>query len=321
MLLKYLNSNRPAVLFLLPFFALSIWLPMLIYEKQGQANMVTHYSFFLQKDLLLNGIPGFISALSCMVFTGILLNRIIINSELSAKTSHIYAFMYVLAETALRTDYGFYSWQLGQLFIVASLWPLLKISNQRQVINLTFESGLLIGIASLIYPPSLLIVFIIPFFLQAFRPFNWREWFFPLIGMGLILLFYITYCLLVNKPFYLLYLFLKFNYSDFFYAQPGSLILFALVVIVACLHYISMAQRAVIHARKQRTVMIYLFLGTSGLITLLNLGGVIYANYFICLVPATLFAGHYLGNMKTKWLSGFLTLLLIASQIIKHVVE
>jgi hypothetical protein len=317
MLLKYLNTNQPPVLFLLPFFTALLWIPFFLYPVQPDSHIVTTYVMIFKRDLVLEGLNGTITAFIVSNITAILFNRIINNTDLCNKPSFIYAFTYVLIEACLRTNTGFYSWQLSQLFILAALSPLLKIYNQRQVIDLGFEMGLIMAIACFLFEPAVIFFTMIPVFLQVFRPFNWREWLFPFIGFALVFSFYACYRLLTNHSFFTFFIIQKFDFSTYYNNQTYTLVTSATLIFIGIFSYLNGAQRAVIHTRKQRLVILFMFIVTTTLLTLLNYNGFIYAPYFIVAGIGALFAGYYFGNNRFKVIAELVFIAAIAIQVFR----
>lgn len=308
MLIKYFHTNKPAVLLILPLLLVALWFPFYVYQTVPQNQLVSPFVLIFKKGLLLDGIPGMIAAgLTCLA-SAMLLNRIIINSELSVKPTYLYAFSYVLVESLMRTDAGFYTWQISQLVMILALWPLLSIFNQRQVVDLGFEAGLLSGIAFLVCPPSLPFFLITWFFLQRFRAFNWREWFFPLVGFGLVILFFYVWCIWQQRSIYTLYLLEHFDFKAFYYSQQVSLTLLMALVFIALITYLRAALRSIIQARKQRLIILYLFALMATGITLFNLNGLSHIGYYFTCSQVALFLGHYFGHTRTRWLAELLFL-------------
>lgn len=317
MLVKLLNTNQPSSLFLLPLFNGLLWIPFLFSPVVADSHILTSYVVFFKTDLLADGYPGTVFAFIFSNITAILINRVINNSDLCAKPSFIYAFVYVLLESALRTNTCFYTWQLSQLLVIGSLWPLLQIYNQRNVIHLGFEVGLLIAIATVFFQPSIVFILGIPVFLQVFRTFNWREWLFPIIGFSLVFLFYWTYRLLTAQPFFTYYLFQKFDFQSFYYTHQIELIAVGVLLIFGLNSYLLGARKAIMHARKQRMVFLFIFLLWVALFTLLNYSGFAYAEYFVIMAFASVFIGYYLANTRVKWLAEMVFIALVIAQVIK----
>lgn len=317
MLVKLLNTNQPTILFLLPFFTAILWVPFFLNPITPDFHIVTSYVMVFKKDLLMDGYFGIGLAFIFTNLTAFLINKIVNNSDLCNKPSFIYAFIYITLETSLRTNLGFYSWQIGEFLIIASFWPLLQIYNQRSVTNLGFEVGLLIGLATLFFQPSIIFLLIIPVFLQVFRPFSWREWLFPMIGFALIFLFYWTFRMVRGESFFTYFLFEKFDLKTFYFSKQLILIVLGILLLFALATYLAGGRKAIMHARKQRFVFIFMFLVSVTTITVLNYLGISYANYFLVLGIATVFIGYYLANTRFKLISETLFIALIISHVIR----
>ncbi|ULT27687.1 hypothetical protein KUH03_13915 [Sphingobacterium sp. E70] len=70
-----------------------------------------------------------------------------------------------------------------------SIWmlsKLLSLYRQTDVKAEMFDLGMIVGIGSLIYFPFLSMFFLLWIALLIFRPFNWREWITPLLGLATI---------------------------------------------------------------------------------------------------------------------------------------
>ncbi|HYG52185.1 MAG TPA: DUF6427 family protein [Flavobacteriales bacterium] len=269
-------------------------------------------------DLVLDGLEGTIAAFVVSNLTAIVFNRLINSTDLCNKPSYIYAFVYVLIEACLRTNTGFYSWQLSQLFVLAALWPLLRIYNQQQVIDRGFEVGLIMAIACFLFEPAVIFFVMVPVFLQVFRTFNWREWLFPFIGFGLIFSFYACYRLLTGQPFFTFFIIQKFDFNAYYTMQTYTLAACVVVILLGMISYFKGAQRVVMHARKQRQVLLFTFIITTTLLTLLNYNGFIYAPYFIVAGIGSLFAGYYFGNNRFKTLTEVVFLGIVAVQLLRY---
>jgi len=316
MLLKFLNTNQPSVLFLLPVFTAAVWFPFYYEPIVGEAHPPLAVIAAFQTDLLLDGIAGLINAACLCMVTAILFNRIVNDSNLGNKSSYIYAFTYVMIEAILRHNGFFYTWQLSILFVLAGLWSLLQIYNQRQVIDLGFEAGLASGIAALFYLPAGMFFLIIHVFLQVLRPFNWREWLFPFIGAGLVLVFYLVVRFFMHLPMVTQGPDIEpFNFEAYFYSEPLLFIVLGVLLIFGINLYLKNSARAVMHARKQRLVFMSLFLFSTATVTLLNFSGWVYIDYVLIGFTIALFTGQYFNQGRFKWLNELFFLGLLTLQV------
>jgi hypothetical protein len=70
------------------------------------------------------------------------------------------------------------------LVMIVLLHVVLSLYGQQEPYNRLFDAGVLLGIASLIYFPSVFFVFFLLTALMIFQLFHWREWLIPLIGLA-----------------------------------------------------------------------------------------------------------------------------------------
>ena len=67
-----------------------------------------------------------------------------------------------------------------------TIWMLYKLFNiykQADVKGIMFDLGMLVALGSLIYFPFIVMLPLIWISLIIFRPFSWREWITPLMGV------------------------------------------------------------------------------------------------------------------------------------------
>ena len=69
------------------------------------------------------------------------------------------------------------------LVMIVLLHVVLSLYGQLELYNRLFDAGVLLGIASLIYLPSIFFIFFLLVVLMIFQLFHWREWLIPIIGL------------------------------------------------------------------------------------------------------------------------------------------
>ncbi len=70
------------------------------------------------------------------------------------------------------------------LVMIVLLHVVLSLFGQQEPYSRLFDAGLLLGIASLIYLPSIFFLFFLLVALMIFQLFHWREWLIPIIGLA-----------------------------------------------------------------------------------------------------------------------------------------
>ncbi len=316
MIVKFLNTNRPGILLFLPLFTAIVWIPFFIKTSTPAFLADSKYVFIDFSQLIVNKYLSISIAFVFTLFNAWLINLIYINSELSIRPIYVYGFCYVLLDAFLRKDPFFHSYQPATLLLIASIWPLLKIDKQRSILTNVFSSGFFIGCASLLYLPAAIFFIVIYFFVQMLRAFNWREWFFPVLGFCLVVLFYFTAVNFLKLDFLRENNLIPFNLISFIEANTLTTSAFIGIVTISVFAFLSNALRAVMHARKQRVIFFYLFSLVIVQIVLTNMLNLTATVPYLSLMGATLFTGNFLTQLSRKWLAEFLFLLIFSSLFI-----
>lgn len=79
---------------------------------------------------------------------------------------------------------------IGELFLMLSLFTLLKIHNQNNVLGLIFVSTFFIGIASLFLYPALIQLLVVLLTITFFRPIELRNYIIMMVGFSLPLFYF-----------------------------------------------------------------------------------------------------------------------------------
>ena len=124
----------------------------------------------------------FVSVLLVFI-QAIAINRFVNDIKLFPKITYVPSLLYVLC-TALFREYLFFSPVLiVNTFIVFIVIKMFSVYKKAQCEKDIFDVGLMIGISSLIYFPSLSMLLLFFIGLSILRPFAWREWVIGVIGI------------------------------------------------------------------------------------------------------------------------------------------
>jgi hypothetical protein len=146
---------------------------------------------------------------------------------------------------------------VSMFFIIAAMGQWWSMAEQRNVISVCFDSAFLIGLATIIYLPSGVMLFQAFTSLMLFRTFNFREALYTLIGFLLPLLFWITTCFVLQWNYFtkteILPSFVWNKSLDdlIWQVSAGVLILFSV------LHFLSVTPQQVIRVRKMRSLVFF----------------------------------------------------------------
>lgn len=139
--------------------------------------------------------PGInVSLTALIVFVqAILLNRSITRHNLFSKTSYLPALMYAVLASMFSPFLTLNPVLLCNFFLLWLVDRIFFLYRGANVLRITFDMGLAIGAGSLFYYPFLLIFPVTWFSLMIFRPFAWREWLSPVIGLTVPYIFAFTW--------------------------------------------------------------------------------------------------------------------------------
>ncbi len=182
------KANNPVNTFLLLLYGIVLKLPMFLYPVKPIPQQTDG---FLYKALLfqLNKVAGQLPAVYAtiafiLLFTqAITFNQLANGQKLMQKPNYLTAMSYLLI-TSLFKEWN----MLSAPLIVGSLmiWVWAKMSSLNNVRNVTgtlFNTGIVIGIATFFYFPSIAFAGLIIFGLVIIRPFRLAEWIVALLGI------------------------------------------------------------------------------------------------------------------------------------------
>lgn len=200
MLLRLFRSNRPMVMVFLLLGMVLLWL--IPWRKEY------HFS-----DALLNG--GILDQLIVLPsnsvlliggFVAVFLQAILINSisnkaAFYAKETYLPGVIYTVGICYDPRAYFLSSEHIFFLVFLLAIRLLISIYRDQSAIETTYLFGLLIAIASLVHLPGLFALPVAWMFLVIIRPFQWREYLAPLLGILTVSAFTLSwYFVFSTKP-------------------------------------------------------------------------------------------------------------------------
>lgn len=118
----------------------------------------------------------------------VLLNAVTNNAELFERRNHMPALLLPILLALLPHGLVPGPAFMGMFFVLWALSRTWSLQGRMNVLGLLFDAGLLLGLATLFYLPYAFLVVVAWASLAVMRPFHWREYFMPLLGVGSILL-------------------------------------------------------------------------------------------------------------------------------------
>jgi hypothetical protein len=197
MILKLFSDDRVISAFFIGLFSLVMWTPSFLslgnlgYESETQAM-----PFFIlvddlfEKHIILSRIVAFLF----LALQAFMIVRINARYVLIQQRTFLPAFFFMVLVSFFPSLLNLSSFIFGNLFILLMLEIIFSVYKTEANSYRFFESGLLIAISSLFYTKLILFLPFLWIVSLILRPFYWREWLFPVLG--LIVPYFIVFSLL-----------------------------------------------------------------------------------------------------------------------------
>lgn len=196
MIIRFLKSNNPAALFVLPLIAIAIWsFSLALPAPEPFKHAMPFYEFI---GLPLASIPwlGRLVGLLLVVGGAFLINYIVNENEILAKKSYLPALFYIVFMSNNSVMLNLHPLLFANIFILFAFNKILSSYRKDVAFSQVFDAGLLISVATLFYFPCIVFFPVIAVALVMFRTFNWREWMISFIGA------FVPYALVITGYFW-----------------------------------------------------------------------------------------------------------------------
>lgn len=186
MLLSIFRSNQPAVLLAAPAVVLGLFMPSFWSDPPTErplmplARIVAHAASG-------SAWPGVVLSLLLITIIGVQLALLLNASELLDKRNHLAVLLFPLMLAGLTGSAALDPALLGMPAVLLALRRTWSLPNAGPALGRLFDSGLLIGLASLFYLPYVFILFVIWASVSVIRPFAWREYLLPLLAVSVVI--------------------------------------------------------------------------------------------------------------------------------------
>ena len=266
MLLRLYKSNSPVMHLFTVVVAALLWLP--IFSNPQWTPPVTDGSVLyqdLQGWLLPNPWTSQMIAFALMLVEAFLLLRIDLRFIIVEDKVIMPPLFFVLIISLFSRNYNLLPALLGNLFLMMAMMRTLGSERIPEQKRLYFESGLLIGIGSLFYPPLVAMMLLIFATQFVMRFFDIREFLASVLGFVVPYIFYLFVMFMMDQPeVFWDRLSMIFDTQHFTvklsvvqYSAVGFMALFTLVALVTMTQYIRMYK---VTTRKYFSLFIWLII-------------------------------------------------------------
>lgn len=322
MILRVFRSNQPALGFLYPFFAGLLWLPGWWVDQPTDQQMTLIQSPFFSSGWSDGVSKGIAFA---MVLAGAwLFNQLFQQFDLTERKNQLPGLCYVIAFSWSPYLLQFTFLLPGQIFLLLAVRRLMAVYRQPVVLRELFDAGIFAALAALCYLPFATLLIACWLSIGLLRPFQWREWFMPIVAFVVI----------VTIFFSLSYLFgwqISLNseeiwqipqrmvplglFAGFKYMLAGILVLMSAVSVPG---FLGALQRSTMRNRNLKMIMV-IFGGTLAALYLLmlfwpGLG----SNVYLLAFPVALMLVYAVADKKPNRIITLLFYLLLVMALVNN---
>lgn len=198
------KQKSPANLIILLIFGLLIKMPLFLYAKEIKATpqdgkLYEAFLSFFNTPGKSNGLYLSVVAFALLYVQGLLINYLINEQRMTSRQTFLPAMSYLLI-TSLIPQWNYLSSTLVATTITVWIFiKVFKLYNAGNASGAIFNIGLLLGINSFLFFPSLAFILPVLLGLMILKPFKFNEFVLLLLGVTTPYYFYIVYLFLTDK--------------------------------------------------------------------------------------------------------------------------
>jgi hypothetical protein len=330
MLLRILKGNQPVIIFLIFILGILFWLPSMIHPPMVSLPLEDHPAP-LQGLLehLTKHWPRLEVILSFVfvVLLGLLVNWLNGKYYFIHERSFLPVLFVLLISSSIPEAHRSYTVLIASFFVLIALDRIFMTYGINKVCFQYFEAAFLISFASFFYTNLLLFSLVIWISASTLRPFYWREWITPLIGLLIPYVFLFGIFFLSKGEIHTL----ASQYPPLFVSsswryRPGLfegiwLALLALLIIMSSYHMILKFTTKKVSSRKYLKIIFWIFLLCIIGYFILPVASVELL-YMLSIPVAYLFTTYFLFQKPDWWdelVFLFFFLLLVALKILQFI--
>ena len=239
---------------------------------------------------------------------GMWLNQIHNVTGIFEERSNTVLLMYVLFNSTIPATQGLSPALIAATFLIPAWHQIFLIYNQPDVYKLDFNSGFLIGVAALIYLPSLLMIIVLWTALIVIRTITFKDFTFSLLGLLLPGLYMIAWLILSESSLgFDLFNHLHGGYEDW---TKTDLILVGVLLLIGILGWGASLGNVTM---RRRNFYLLLIIGLLvGLIPFVTGFKALYGSLVCSSLALAPLAATYFSSFSRKWLPEALVTVWIA---------
>ena len=251
----------------------------------------------------------------------IYLNYIVNNYKLTRVDSHLTSLVFVLLNSVFLWFFELNWAVIANTFVVMALHQLFRLYGTKNHFSIIFNTGLLIGMAGMIYFPMALYMLVFCMFLIYTTTPTWRDFVIAFIGFFVPTAYYIIYQIIVKTGLIINYntdvqhLF-AVSWETLAPVHQLQLLGWAIVFVFALIYLLATIGSSVI--KKRKLLMMTLLMLVVGLNSLWLNQYDFSATLLIISIPISIIMAIFFQNIKKIWLAEIIFLCLLIVLILGY---
>jgi hypothetical protein len=272
MFYKTIIGNRLQTILIIFLIALGIWIPSFlspeIITPEESENAMPFYSLtlsFLEGHILLSKILSF----TLMLFAAFLLVRINANFVLIQQRTFLPALFFIIMAGHNPELLQWNPVLPASVFVILLLGLIFRSYGDDPDSYRYFEAGIILGLGSLFYAPLVYLLFFIWLATMVQRPFYWREYLYPVLGIMVPFVFVFALIFFTDKSIPEFFLQLKSNFifeihiPEYSWVYWVFAIYIAILLSISTVYLLKVFQFRKIYIRDYFQVLFWLFITGS----------------------------------------------------------
>ncbi len=312
MLIGVFKSNQKLVNGLVVLLTVLLWISscFMEYGNEGTNFISTGAQLF---DVIIS--------ITLISIQAIYLNIIVNEYKLVENNSHITSLMFVIFNSCFPLMFGLNEVVIANTFVLLGIHQLLRLYDTKGGFALSFNAGLLISVATVIYLPNGVFLLFLWFGLIYMISPKWRDFVITLIGFSIPIIYVVSYNFVFGdlSTFELKsYVFGIFNMTWEELSMFGKSLVFMIsgLILLALLRVTNGLNNGALRTRKMFVVIIFMVFFGMG--TLLLNGADFLATFVVLTVPLSIIVANFFQEIKKQWMAELLFMSLLGIVIINY---
>jgi len=296
-------------------FAIALWIPTFLNPPYIAAQNPSSPLYNLLIQLTQSKFIWAILAFVLLLLQSLFFNLILTNNEFIRKTSLLGSFIYFTFMSHHASFQHFSPALMSHFFILFTIYFSLNMYGKEDVLRDSFRLGFYIGLASLLYLPSIFFLALIFSTLLLFRVTYWRQWIIPIFSFLTPYLFLFTYYFVSDKLYIFKSYFHNFlNGISINWPYDGMLsiiisIAYGIIILISFLHLMGRKHEKNLYFRKKTTFFIYLLIISIVSLLVSTESMISFTTYII---PISFIVAVFFNNIKKLiWVDVFFSITII----------